>query len=214
VRKGFFAAALSGGTTPSDFYRGLANHQDDFPWSKTHLFLVDERFVPWDHPDSNLGMLRTLFLETVPIPKENVHPVMTSELALEKAADLYEQELQSVFNLTDTMLPEFDCIILGMGADGHTASLFPGEPELQEGQRLVVRIPQGSRPQARISLTLPVINNANHAYFIVTGKQKAGIVKRVIEEHDAALPATLVQPTKGELVFVLDTDAASLLTPM
>lgn len=211
AQRGFFSAALSGGTAPIDFYRGLAGLRD-FPWAKTHIFLVDERFVPWDDRDSNYGMLQKLFLDAVGIPAENMHPITTSGASPQKAAELYEKELRRFFRLTSASVPAFDCLSLGMGEDGHVASLFPGSAELAEQTRLVVPIPEGRRPQARISLSLPVINNAQQVFCIVTGKQKAGIVKRVIEEREAALPASLLQPTTGKLLFVLDADAASLLS--
>ena len=212
ARKGFFAAALSGGTTPAAFYRGLVGLRDDFPWAKTHIFLVDERFVPWDDPDSNYGMLRKLFLDAVGIPEENMHPITTNGASPQKAAELYENELQRFFGHPGSAIPEFDFVGLGIGEDGHVASLFPGRPELAEQERLVVPVPEGSRAQGRISLSLLVINNAQQVFCIVTGKEKAGIVKRVIEERDAALPASLIQPKQGTLVFVLDAGAASLLS--
>lgn len=210
AQRGFFSAALSGGTAPIDFYRGLVDLRD-FPWAKTHIFLVDERFVPWDEPDSNYGMLRKLFLDAVGVPEENRHPITTSYTSPQEAAELYEKELLRFFHLTSASVPAFDYLSLGMGEDGHVASLFPGSAELAEQTRLAVSIPGGRRPQARISLSLPVINNAQQVFCIITGKQKAGIVKRVLEEREAALPASLLQPTTGELLFVLDADAASLL---
>jgi 6-phosphogluconolactonase len=212
ARKGFFAAALSGGTTPSEFYRHLAELKDGFQWDKTHIFLVDERFVPPGDLDSNLELMQTLFLRVSNIPAGNVHAVVTDNSSISKAAELYEQELKQFFALSGKDFPVFDFVGLGIGVDGHTASLFPGYPEVAEKERMVVTSEHAGIKHKRISLTLPVINNAMNVFFIATGKEKAAIIKRVIEDKDRALPAAEVIPANGELTFVLDVEAASFIS--
>ena len=215
-RKGVFSAALSGGATPSGFYRGLAILKGDAVWDDTHIFPVDERFVPRADKDSNIGMMDSLFLKHVDLAAENVHPVMADAPSPSVAADLYEQELRRFFGLSGTELPQFDLICLGIGEDGHTASLFPGVPEAEapmvfEKVRLAVSVVHGNVKHARISLTLPVISNARNVIFIVAGRNKAAIVKRVVGDRDQGFPASRVELTNGRLIFVLDSEAASML---
>jgi len=217
ARTGFFAAALSGGTTPADFYRGLAALKDSFPWDQTHIFLVDERFVPISDRDSNFGMINSLFLSRVKIPGTNIHAVIINESSPSKAAARYEEELKRFFKLTGTELPVFDLISLGIGLDGHTASLFPEAPESQSPElrqkiRLAISVEYDHVRHARISLTLPVINNAANVIFVVTGERKAAIIKRVIKERQVVFPAAMVEPSNGTLMFVLDSEAASLMS--
>ena len=218
-RKGLFVAALSGGTTPAYFYRALASARDALPWDKTHLFLVDERCVPFSDDDSNYGIIRSLLTEGLNIPEGNIHAIKADGLSPSKAAEAYEAELKDFFSLKGEEVPVFDFIGLGIGADGHTASLFPGSPEAEEPlvpekKRIAVRAVAVRREDIkhpRISLTLTVINNAANVVFIVTGKNKAAIVKRVAEERDQGFPASRVEPLNGTLTFVLDADAASML---
>jgi 6-phosphogluconolactonase len=217
ARTGFFAAALSGGTAPADFYSGLAALKDSFPWDQTHIFLVDERFVPFSDRDSNFGMINSLFLSRVKIPGTNIHAVIINESSPSKAAARYEEELRRFFKLTGTELPVFDLISLGIGLDGHTASLFPEAserhlPESRQKIRLAISGEYDHVRYARISLTLPVINNAANVIFVVTGERKAAIVKRVIEERQVVFPAAMVEPLNGTLMFVLDAEAASLMS--
>lgn len=209
AQKGFFTAALSGGTSPVEFYRGLAKLKDNFPWDKTHIFLVDEHFVPFSHSDSNYGMMRTLFLHDVKIPEGNIHAIMTDEPSPSKAARRYEDELKRFFGLAEREIPEFDFVSLGIGEDGHTASLFPGGPEVHEKVRLAIAVEHRGVQHKRISLTLPVINNAKNVIFIAMGKQKTEILRRVIEDREETLPSSKVEPAEGSLLFVLDSDAAS-----
>jgi 6-phosphogluconolactonase len=217
ARKGFFTAALSGGTTPADFYRRLAALNDSLPWDKTHIFFVDERVVPFSNIDSNFGMINALLLSRVKIPGENIHSIIMNKSMPSKAATRYEDELKRFFRLTPNELPVFDLISLGIGPDGHTASLFPGTPESQppdvgEEIRLAVSVEHEEVRYARISLTLPVINNAANVIFVVTGEGKAEIARRVISERDSGLPAARVEPSEGTLLFVLDSEAASLIS--
>jgi 6-phosphogluconolactonase len=162
-------------------------------------------------------MINSLFLSRVQIPGENIHAVIMHELLPSKAAARYEEELNRFFRLTGNELPVFDLISLGIGVDGHTASPFPGppqsqSPEAREKKRLVVSVERDNVMYTRISLTLPVINNGANVIFVVTGKKKAAIVKRVIGERDLGLPATRIEPLDGTLLLVLDSDAASLVS--
>ena len=215
-RKGLFIAALSGGTTPAGFYRALASGRDSLPWDKTHIFLVDERCVPFSNGDSNYGMIRSIFFEDLKIPESNIHAIKADVLSPAKAAEAYEAELRDFFSLKREEFPVFDFIGLGIGADGHTASLFPGSPEAEESlvpakKKLAVYVKRDDIKHPRISLTLTVINNAANVVFIVTGKSKAAIVKKVVEERDRGFPASRVEPLNGTLTFMVDSDAASLL---
>jgi 6-phosphogluconolactonase len=210
--KDTFVAALSGGNTPRDFYRDLAALNNSGIWKRTHIFMVDERYVPFTDADSNYGMLSKLLLDRVPAPAENRHPVPVQERTLEKAAENYEAAIRSFFRLQKDDLPEFDFIMLGMGEDGHTASLFPGRDSLKERKHLVYPVRKAPKKYQRVTLTLPVINNARNIIFLVTGKEKANAVKEVMEEKNPLLPASMVRPVKGTLSFVLDSEAASLLS--
>jgi 6-phosphogluconolactonase len=216
ARKGFFSAALSGGSTPGNFYRSLAALQGSFQWDKTHIFIADERFVPINDKDSNFGMINSLLLSKVDLPKENIHAIMTDAPSASEAAQRYEQEMKRFFGLSRNEIPGFDLICLGIGEDGHTASLFPGAPEAEvplapEKIRLAISVEHENIKYARISLTLPIINNAKHVIFIVAGKGKASIIKRVAVNRDQGFPAARVEPSIGRLLFVLDTEAASML---
>ncbi len=208
ARKGQFTAALSGGRTPRDFFLLLSHSHEAELWNGTHIFLVDERCVPLDSPDSNYGLIRSSLLSRVPVPTQNVHPVPVDPDDPAASARRYEEELKYFFRLSPGTLPVFDLIHLGMGADGHTASLFPGAAILAETARLAVEVLPGGNRLNRVTLTLPVINNAENVIMLATGKEKANIVKRVIEEQDESLPAAQVKP-KGKLWYVLDGEAAS-----
>ncbi len=216
ARTGRFSFALSGGATPGDFYRKLSAASDAFPWDGTHIFLADERFVPLSDGDSNLGMIKSLLLDKIRLPRENVHSIAVDVTSPSEAAGLYERELKSFFGLSGHELPRFDLICLGIGEDGHTASLFPGSPEaevplLPAKVRLAVSVVREHIRHARISLTFPVINNAENVIFIVAGKNKAAIIKRVAGDRDQGFPAARVEPSDGRLLFVLDSEAASML---
>ncbi len=204
--RGRFCAALSGGETPVGFYRHLAGLKG-LPWDKTHIFLVDERFVPPSDADSNYRMIRETLLSKIPIAPRNVHPVSTAELSPEISAEQYEEELKILFGLSTTEVPEFDMILLGIGEDGHTASLFPGSEVLKEEKRLAVPVRPTPGLHDRITLTLPVLNAARNVFFLVTGKNKAGALKRLIDERDRTLPASMVEPSRGSLSFVMDKEA-------
>ena len=212
--RGFFCAALSGGKTPVDFYLRLVELPDMTLWSKTHIFLADERCVPPDHADSNYCLLRKTFMDRVPLPPENAHPVPVDPPIPELSAARYESELKAFFRLSGNMLPKFDLILLGIGEDGHTASLFPGSEAVKEMERLTSYVLLGESKHNRITLTLPVINNAENVAVLLSGRGKSSIAKRVIESGDVSLPASRVRPDKGRLLFLLDREAASEFSDM
>lgn len=206
-----FAAALSGGHTPIGLYEELAGARDSLDWEKIHIFLVDERFVPPTDSRSNFAMIKATLLDKVPIPGANVHPVPVEGADPELCARRYEDDLCAFFETPTGSVPRFDLIMLGLGEDGHTASLFPGTDALGEKTRLVRAIPPEGERTARITLTLPVINKARNVIFLVTGAGKSEIMRRLIEEGDESLPAAKVAPESGEALFLCDKDAAALL---
>ena len=210
-RTGRFVAALSGGRTPVSFYRKLAATDRDLPWEKTHIFLADERAVPPGDPESNLRTLRANLLRHVPIPPGNVHPV-PADRPIGAAARAYEKDLRDLFGLKERDLPRFDLILLGLGADGHTASLFPGSPGLAVRRRLAVAVARTEPDPSRVSLTLPVLNAARLVVFLVTGTEKAEALKSVLEGRRDTLPAALVRPKEGRCAFLVDEDSAALLS--
>lgn len=203
--RGQFSVALAGGSTPVAAYALLASVPLD--WGNIHIFWGDERCVPPDDPESNYRMALRTFLEKVDMPQGNIHRVPT-ELPPVEAAAAYEQELRSFFSQAN--LPVFDLVLLGLGEDGHIASLFPGAPELEERQRWVVSVEHRQPPLPlvdRVTLTLPVINAARQVTFLVSGEGKAQRLARVLaspESENAALPAQLVQPERGNLLWLVD----------
>jgi len=210
--KGYFAVALSGGRTPIEFYRMLSAGKSRLPWDKTHIFLADERFVPSSDKESNYRLIREYLLNYLAIPEDNMHSVQTEENTLEQAAKRYEDDIVNFFNTQGDRIPEFYLIMLGIGEDGHTASLFPGTPSLKEKRRLTIPVIAVKAPHKRISLTLPVLNKAKHIIFLVSGENKAHAVKEMLESKNSKLPAALVKPENGSLLLVIDEAAASLLT--
>ena len=210
--KGFFSAALSGGKTPVHFYEKLSEHKD-LPWNKTHVFIVDERFVPYESDENNYHMINRILLRHVSIPPKNIHPILTTEANSQSSAERYEQDIRAYCKNTRAKMPKFDMVFLGIGEDGHTASLFPRMKVLKERDRFAVPVPSPEESgNERISLTLPIINNSSNIVFIVSGKSKAGIVKKVIEGEGNELPATMVRPAEGKLLFLLDEEAGSSLS--
>ncbi len=207
---GVFSVALSGGRSPAVVYERLSRSGRALPWDRTHVFLVDERFVPAGDTKSNFRLIHEHLLARVPISTERVHTVVTDTISLEDAARGYEQDLKEFFTGTGDV-PEFDLVMLGMGEDGHTASLFPGMSGLQEETRLAVPVITGRVDTWRISLSLRVINNAHTIIFFVTGRNKAQAVQGVIRDRNRELPAALVTPSCGVLMYVLDSEAAALL---
>jgi 6-phosphogluconolactonase len=214
--RGTFSVALSGGSTPAGLYALLAGDaafSGAVPWDKTHVFWGDERHVPPDHPDSNARMATETLLSKVPIPPANVHRIAGEEPKAGRAAAAYEEDLRRHFRLGPGELPRFDLVLLGLGAEAHTASLFPGTPALDETTRLAVPTWVGKLDSERITLTAPVFNAAANVLFLVAGEDKALALKAVLdgpfEPHQ--LPAQLVRPSSGRLVFFADAAAARLL---
>lgn len=209
-RRGVAHIALSGGSTPRPLYRLLATPEwlKVIPWEKIHVWWADERCVPPDHHESNYGMAYSLLLSHLPV--QHIHRMHGEAADPQAAAKAYEDELRHVFGLRDQGRPRFDLVLLGMGADGHTASLFPGTAALTERSRLVVvsRAPQP--PHCRLTLTLPVLNRASFVLFLVTGADKGPALARIwrLSLAGEPLPAALVQPTRGSMLWLVDEAAA------
>lgn len=208
--RGKFTIALSGGTTPRGLYSLLASssYRERIDWRATHVFWADERAVAPDHEDSNFRLAQELLLSQVPIARKNVHRIR-GEDGPAFAASSYEQELLSLFD-KDPFL--FDLVILGMGADGHTASLFPGSRALPAASALVLPVAAGGTAHERITLTLAAINRCRQVLFLVAGAEKAGTVREVLEGKDRErYPAALVRPVAGQTLWFLDSAAGSML---
>lgn len=212
AEKGRFMAALSGGKTPVSFYKRLAASKDILSWDRTHLFLADERFVPPSHRESNYGLIEKHLLRQVSILDENVHRIQTEGITLEQSARRYEEDIRRFFRTEGGSVPQFDLIVLGIGEDGHTASLFPGKPSLNERTRLAIPVIAEKSPGERITLTLPVINNASKIIFLVSGRAKAKVMKEIMEDQQGSLPVSRVHPKQGIVYFLIDKQAASLLS--
>lgn len=215
AQRGAFAVALAGGSSPASLYRLLAAPPfvGAVDWPRTFVYFGDERCVPPDHPDSNFRMAQEAMLAHVPLPAANVFR-MAGELPSDVAALAYERIIRRNFRLRGAARPRFDLILLGMGADGHTASLFPGMPALDERRRLVVgsEVPAYVRPAVpRITLTFPVLNAARNVLFLVTGANKATAARAAFENlrQSEPPPAGRVQPADGSLVWLLDSAAAA-----
>jgi len=210
-RKGFFTLALSGGNTPQRLYTLLAEeYRNLMPWHLTYLFWGDERNVPRDSLESNYHLAYETLISKIPIPAKNIHPVPTSPGNPEAAASEYENKIKKIFKARG--VTSFDLVLLGLGMDGHTASLFPGDPILNEKEKWVaaVNAPPSYQTIERITLSLPAINNADQAIFMVTGSGKKDVVKTILSgsaEEGGNFPAALVQP-KEELKWLLDADAS------
>jgi 6-phosphogluconolactonase len=206
--KGPFRVSLSGGSTPKTLYSVLAfdEFRGRFPWRWVSWYWGDERFVPYEHPESNYGMTREAMLSRAPVPPENIHPV-PADGTPEEAAWRYERTLQEAYGATtlDPARPLFDITLLGLGPDGHTASLLPGEPVLAERKRWVAAVPHG-RPEVRITMTYPVIESSRHVAFLVAGREKAAILAEIRAGASQA-PAARLRPV-GELVWFVDREAA------
>jgi 6-phosphogluconolactonase len=206
--QGDFRVSLSGGSTPKTLYRLLASDEfrGRFPWSRVSWYWGDERFVPYDHPDSNYRMTCEAMLAKAPVPREKIHPVPTDG-SPEDAARRYERTLQEAYGATtlDPGRPLFDITLLGLGTDGHTASLLPGEAVLNERRRWVAAVSHG-RPEVRITMTFPVIDSSRRVAFLVAGRDKAAIF-HAIRAGDSKLPAARIRPV-GELFWFVDQAAA------
>ncbi|MBI2906139.1 MAG: 6-phosphogluconolactonase [Chloroflexi bacterium] len=210
--KGRFTIALSGGSTPLPLYEALSSSPflERIAWNKWHVFWSDERCVPRDHPDSNYGAAQKALLDRVAIPPARVHRIR-GEIAPRQAAGEYERELRELFQQPK---PVFDLMLLGIGEDGHTASLVPGTSALREEKRLVTANWAPHLRAWRITFTLPLINAASRVVFLATQASKCGVIKRVLESDPAQppLPAALVRPASGQVHWFLTAEAAACLS--
>jgi 6-phosphogluconolactonase len=212
ARRERFCVALSGGNTPRGVYSFLAaNTKTSLPWNRIYIFFGDERHVPPDDPESNYRMANEALLARVPIPAANVFRVPT-ELDAEVAAQQYEDQLRAFFRLSPGAWPRFDLIFLGLGDDGHTASLFPESAALNETTRLVVANWVDKLHTYRVTFTYPVLNHAAEIAFLVSGQSKSHILGDVLKPPgDASYPAQRVRPLDGRLLWIVDRAAAQLL---
>ncbi|MGB3266417.1 MAG: 6-phosphogluconolactonase [Microcoleus sp.] len=204
AERGICTIALAGGSTPEPLYRSIASQ--DLPWDKIHVFWGDERYVPPEHPDSNQKMARLAWLDRVNIPASNIHPMPTGTGDPEADARAHQTELQQFFKVSGGEFPAFDIILLGIGDDAHTASLFPGTPALQVRDALVTVGNKDGQP--RITFTVPLINRARCVIFIVAGASKQPALAQIFAPaaDPTTYPARLVQP-EGELWWLLDAAA-------
>jgi 6-phosphogluconolactonase len=205
---GVFRVSLSGGSTPKTLYGLLASDEfrGRFPWQRVAWYWGDERFVPYDHPESNYRMTREAMLSRAPVPPENIHPV-PADGTPDEAAARYEQTLQATYGAPslDPARPLFDITLLGLGPDGHTASLLPGEAVLEEREHWVAAVSHG-RPEVRITLTYPAIESSRYVAFLVAGQEKAAMFS-AIRAGGSNVPAARVKPV-GELIWFVDQAAA------
>ena len=213
VSHGRFSIALSGGSTPRVLYGLLGDepYRSQIAWSQVEIFWSDERCVPPDSSDSNYQLAQEVLLSKVPIPASQIHRMPADKSDRDAASLEYTQEMQRVFG-TDR-IPSFDLLQLGMGPEGHTASLFPHQSSLQEQQRLVMPVNVPKPPPPRLTFTPPLLNAAKHVLFLVTGADKAEAVQAVLEGgyQPEEYPAQIVRPPHGDVTWMLDTAAAGKL---
>ena len=213
--RGRFWLALSGGRTPEQLYHRLATVSTESEWTSTDFFFSDERCVPPDHSESNFLLAEQALFRPLSIPQPRIHRMRGEHPDPDAAAREYEDVLQAATNAAGGEWPHLDLVLLGVGNDGHTASLFPGTDALHERRRWVAVGHAPSDPPTRLTLTLGVINQATVVLFLASGESKAGIVKTILEpqqESDRQLPAAQVRPERGRLIWVLDRAAAAKLT--
>ena len=211
--QGRFTVALSGGSTPKALYSLLASNYTNFAWDRVFLFFGDERHVPPTDPDSNYRMVNESLLSKIAIPATNVYRMKAENSDADAAAADYEKQLKGFFELEAGNFPRFDLILLGLGPDGHTASLFPDSEGLKEQSRLVIANWVEKFKTFRISFTFPVLNNAREVMFMAAGADKADIVHQVLEGKNATeFPSQQVQPSDRKLIWMLDEAAAAKLT--
>ena len=215
--RAFCSVVLSGGSTPKELYSLIASApdiKDNIEWEKVHFFWGDERHVPPDHPQSNFRMAHDAMLSELALPPENIHRIPSEDAEAHRAARRYEHELTYFFQLKNDQYPRFDLIWLGLGADGHTASLFPQSAALTEQRHFVTANRVEKLQSHRITMTLPVLNHARCIIFLVSGAGKAEALKQVLKGGDRArqLPAGLIQPLNGKIYWIIDRAAASKLS--
>ncbi len=208
--KGRFSVALSGGGSPKKLYELLATdkYRNQIPWEDVYIFWGDERFVPRDDEQNNAKMAFDVFLSHIPVPEENIFPIPIAMTPRESAAE-YEKNLHTYFHNTE---PSFDLVLLGLGENGHTASLFPETSVLDKKNLWVSEVYVENQKMYRITLTAPVINKAKNIVFIVFGENKAEIISNILQGayRPKMWPAQLIKPVNGNLIWMLDEDAASL----
>lgn len=205
AQRGQFTLALAGGSTPKPLYERLA--QQDLPWGKIHIFWGDERYVPVTHPDSNAGMARQAWLDRVAFPPENIHPIPTQAADPAESAQQYEAEIRTFFG-NPSEIPAFDLILLGLGDDGHTASLFPQTDVLNVCDRWVGVGYRGSDP--RVTFTIPLLNQARSVVFLVAGANKRPALRAIFaaDTDPFQYPARFVRPI-GSVQWLLDATAGA-----
>lgn len=210
---GRFTFALTGGTTPGEVYSLLGSEpiRSQINWQLVHIFWGDERCVPQNNPESNFYLAQEVLLENVAIPKSQIHPVPADQADRDAASQAYTVEMQHAFGTNG--IPDFDLIHLGMGPEGHTASLFPHQASLREKHRLVIPVSVPKPPPDRLTFTPPLLNAAKNVLFLVTGSEKADALHAVLEGEYRPddYPAQIVHPTNGEVVWMLDKAAAQKL---
>ena len=210
---GYFTIALTGGTTPGEVYSLLGSEpfRSQIDWQRVHIFWGDERCVPQNNPDSNFYLAQEVLLDKIAIPKSHIHPMPADQPDRDVASQAYTVEMQHTFGTNG--IPSFDLIHLGMGPEGHTASLFPHQASLHEIHRLVMPVSVPKPPPDRLTFTPPLLNAARNVLFLVTGSEKADALHAVLEgEYQPdEYPAQIVRPTNGEVVWMLDKDAAKNL---
>ncbi|MFQ5329257.1 MAG: 6-phosphogluconolactonase [Thermodesulfobacteriota bacterium] len=211
--RGRFCAALSGGATPPALYRLLASGEfrSQIDWGRVHLFWGDERCVPPDDKESNYRMAHETLISHVGMPESNIHRIKGERG--EEAAPEYEDEIKGLFGLREGAFPAFDLMLLGLGEDGHTASLFPGADAVREEVRIVTALSPVKLETTRITLTPPAINNALHTIFIVAGRGKAAALREVLEGayRPDTFPAQVTRHSKGQVTWIVDREAAGEL---
>ncbi|MBW1800425.1 MAG: 6-phosphogluconolactonase [Deltaproteobacteria bacterium] len=212
-KRGEFLVAISGGSSPRPIHRLLVKTAliEEIPWGRMHLFWVDERCVESASPESNYGNAKRDFLDQAPIPDDYVHP-MPGTLPPVTGAQIYQNELEKIVPGGEGGPPVFDLICLGVGSDGHTASLFPDHPALAESKKKVVHVKGGNPYTHRLTLTYPVLNHARHIIIMALGKGKAGVMKHIAEEGEPFLPIQRIQPVAGTVTWLLDREAASMIS--
>jgi 6-phosphogluconolactonase len=204
-----FTVSLSGGSTPRGLYSRLAQSSRNLPWDKIYFFWGDERHVPPDDKDSNYRMVRETLLCQAPIPPDHVFRMQAEDPDAARVAEGYERTIREFFGLKPGELPRFDLVLLGLGPDGHTASLFPGSAALHEASRLVVANWVEKFGHYRLTLSAPVINNAADVMFLVSGAEKAAALQAVLYSNAPAeeFPAKLIHPQDGRLIWIVDRAA-------
>jgi 6-phosphogluconolactonase len=213
--RGKFTVSLSGGSTPRGLYSQLARDAHKLPWNNIYLFWGDERHVPPEDKDSNYRMVRETLLGQAPIPPQNVFRMHAEETDAARVAEQYEHVIQQFFGLRAGELPRFDLVLLGLGPDGHTASLFPGTAALQERSRLVVANWVPKFGHYRLTLTAPVLNQAAEVIFLVSGAEKTAALQAVLNSDAPAeqFPAKLIAPVDGRLIWMVDRAALPASKP-